>query len=235
MPMSEPEKLSSPVHALENDATVILPLAKTCLYTAYFVMKRSRHVRMEVLRLLGYWDGTTSADTDHTHAVDIDSDTTSRCMDMAKSVLNSLGAQASALRKTAGMKGIADRMDLLIRSVTDRQGIRADLLGTFIHAFRTQFPSQEKRSKQKHPVCFATKGKQSVTVMSWEMLAKGTDKFGKPFRLYALYDGEHCFVLNSSEAVDDLLENTERVTVNVERTEDRKGVKQSLCSIVSWT
>jgi hypothetical protein len=100
--------------------------------------------------------------------------------------------------------------------------------------FRQHFGCRKKDRRSKTQCYeFAPYGKVSVVPSQVSFMADGVDVYGKYFRLYSVTDEDAkvLYVVRSDEWIDDFLE-ADVLTLNVEKRETRKGVNQSLCSLV---
>lgn len=201
-----------------------LPLTKTCLYTAYAVMKKQGYV-IDFIRD-AVLDGKTP---------DIDTETSAILLAHSKSVLNGLGDLLKRLSKDAHAERMCVRIGELIRAISSQGGVPESMLDVFVVCFRMLINVQQKTKKKKAVSYeYAGNGKHHVHFNSYSYVAESVDKFGKYFRLYMLTeeDNKHLYMLSADSYVDDIIEGKRELVVNVDRKEVRKGVVQSLCTML---
>ena len=168
-----------------------LPLTKTCLYTAYAVMKKQGYV-IDFIRD-AVLDGKTP---------DIDTETSAILLAHAKSVLNGLGDLLKRLSKDAHAERMCVRIGELIRAISSQGGVPESMLDVFVVCFRMLINVQQKTKKKK--------------AVSYEYAG----------------NGKHHVHFNAYSYVDDIIEGKRELVVNVDRKEVRKGVVQSLCTML---
>lgn len=201
-----------------------LPLTKTCLYTAYAVMKKQGYV-IDFIRD-AVLDGKTP---------DIDTETSAILLAHSKSVLNGLGDLLKRLSKDSHAERMCGRIGELIRAISSQGGVPESMLDVFVVCFRMLINVQQKTKKKKAVSYeYAGNGKHHVHFNSYSYVAESVDKFGKYFRLYMLTeeDNKHLYMLSADSYVDDIIEGKRELVVNVDRKEVRKGVVQSLCTML---
>ena len=201
-----------------------LPLTKTCLYTAYAVMKKQGYV-IDFIRD-AVLDGKTP---------DIDTETSAILLAHAKSVLNGLGDLLKRLSKDAHAERMCVRIGELIRAISSQGGVPESMLDVFVVCFRMLINVQQKTKKKKAvSYAYAGNGKHHVHFNAYSYVAESVDKFGKYFRLYMITeeDNKHLYMLSADSYVDDIIEGKRELVVNVDRKEVRKGVVQSLCTML---
>ena len=201
-----------------------LPLTKTCLYTAYAVMKKQGYV-IDFIRD-AVLDGKTP---------DIDTETSDILLAHAKSVLNGLGDLLKRLSKDTHAERMCVRIEELIRAISSQGGVPESMLDVFVVCFRMLINVQHKTKKKKAVSYeYAGNGKHHVHFNAYSYVAESVDKFGKYFRLYMITeeDNKHLYMLSADSYVDDIIEGKRELVVNVDRKEVRKGVVQSLCTML---
>lgn len=216
---------------MSEQSEVCLPLAKTCLYVTWFVMSGHSSPYKAVLKHLK--EGT---------APEMDGQDSSKIMDYAKEVLNSIGQYAERYLKSSSSLRYGQSLMSLIESLSTKKGVPEDMLGIFISIFRTVLNQmglvRGKKRDRWVPVYTPVTGVRDVVYSKWSFVADGTDKFGKDFRLYSLVeeDGKalHHYVLSVPEMIEDMLEIQCPIRLRVERTDKRKGVLQCVSSLVKF-
>lgn len=204
--------------------SVGLPLTKTCLYTAYAVMKKQGYV-IDFIR-----DAVLNGKTP-----DIDTETSDILLAHAKSVLNGLGDLLKRLAKDPHAERLCVRIGELIRAISSQGEVPESMLDIFIVCFRMLINVQQKTKKQKAvSYTYAGNGKHHVRFNAYSYVAESIDKFGKYFRLYMITeeDNKFLYMLSADSYVDDLIEGKRELAVNVDRKEVRKGVVQSICTML---
>ena len=204
--------------------SVGLPLTKTCLYTAYAVMKKQGYV-IDFIR-----DAVLNGKTP-----DIDTETSDILLTHAKSVLNGLGDLLKRLAKDPHAERLCVRIGELIRAISSQGEVPESMLDIFIVCFRMLINVQQKTKKQKAvSYAYAGNGKHHVHFNAYSYVAESIDKFGKYFRLYMITeeDNKFLYMLSADSYVDDLIEGKRELAVNVDRKEVRKGVVQSICTML---
>lgn len=201
-----------------------LPLTKTCLYTAYAVMKKQGYV-IDFIR-----DAVLNGKTP-----DIDTETSEILLAYAKSVLNGLGDLLKRLSKDIHAERLCVRIGELIRAISSQGEVPESMLDIFIVCFRMLINVQQKTKRQKSVTyAYAGNGKHLVHFNSYSFVADSIDKFGKYFRLYMITeeDNKFLYMLSADSYIDDIIEGKRELSVNVDRKEVRKGVVQSLCTML---
>ena len=215
----------------EENEVCVLPLAKTCLYVTWLVMRGHSDPYGAVLKHLT--EGT---------APEMDGQDSSKIMDHAKEVLNSMGQYAERYLKSPTSLRYGQSLVSLIEALSTKKGVPEEMLGIFISIFRTVLTQrglvQGKKRDRWVPVYTPVTGVRDVRYSKWSFVADGTDKFGKAFRLYSLVeeDGKaiHHYVLSVPEMIEDLLERHCPIRLRVEHTDKRKGVLQCVSSLVKF-
>lgn len=201
-----------------------LPLTKTCLYTAYAVMKKKGYV-IDFIR-----DAVLNGKTP-----DIDTETSEILLAHAKSVLNGLGDLLKRLSKDTHAERLCVRIGELIRAISSQGEVPESMLDVFVVCFRMLINVQHKTKRQKSVTyAYAGNGKHQVHFNSYSFVADSIDKFGKYFRLYMITeeDSKFLYMLSADSYIDDIIEGSCELSVNVDRKEVRKGVVQSLCTML---
>ena len=214
-----PENLS--VHVVSS--SVSLPLAKTCLYMAHAIMFGKPHPVSYVKSAI------------ETGTVNIDTETSDVCMEKARLCLNDIDALVGRLSKGGNAERLLKQLVGMANYVGTEHAIRESDLPVLSFMFRQHFGCRKKDRKQKgnQRYEFAPYGKVSVAPSQVSFMAEGVDVYGKYFRLYSITDEDAkvFYVVRADEWVDDILES-DVLQLNVEKHETRKGVNQSVCSLV---
>lgn len=214
-----PENLSVPVVS----SSVSLPLAKTCIYMAHAIMFGKPHP-------VSYVKSAIETDT-----VNIDTETSDVCMEKARLCLNDIDALVDRLSKGGNSERLLKRLTDMANYIGKTHEIRESDLQVLAFMFRQHFGCRKKDRKQKgnQRYEFAPLGKVSVVPYRVSFMADGVDVYGKYFRLYSVTDEDAkvFYVVRASEWIDDLLES-DVLQLNVEKHEARKGVNQSMCSLI---
>jgi len=203
-------------------SSVSLPLSKTCLYMAHAFMSGRPHPVSYVKSAID------------TGSVSIDTETSDVCMEKARLCLNDLDALISRLSKDGNAERLLTRLVEMAKFVGTEHAVRESDLGVLAFMFRQHFGCRKKDRRPKTQCYeFAPYGKVSVVPSQVSFMADGVDVYGKYFRLYSVTDEDAkvLYVVRSDEWIDDFLE-ADVLTLNVEKRETRKGVNQSLCSLV---
>lgn len=199
-----------------------LPLSKTCLYMAYAFMSHKPHPVSYVKNAI------------ETGSVSIDTETSEVCMEKSRLCLNDLDALISRLSKDGNAERLMTRLVAMAKFIGTEHAVLESDLCVLAFMFRQYFGCRKKDRKPKNPrYDFAPCGKVTIVPSHVSFMADGVDVYGKYFRLYSVTDegAKVLYVVRSDEWIDDFLE-ADVLTLNVEKRETRKGVNQSLCSIV---
>lgn len=203
-------------------SSVSLPLSKTCLYMAYAFMSWKPHPVSYVKNAI------------ETGSVSIDTEISEVCMEKARLCLNEIDALISRLSKDGNAERLLTRLVEMAKFIGTEHAVRESDLCVLAFMFRQHFGCRKKDRKSKNQRYeFAPCGKVTIVPYHVSFMADGVDVYGKYFRLYSVTDEDAkvLYVVRSDEWIDDFLE-ADVLTLNVEKRETRKGVNQSLCSLV---